>query len=380
MDFTAHNREARAVWEAFHSGKPVRMPMTLGINPRFYLLDSSLNAECISFQQYSENAEIMAEVQIRNAHYIRHHIYADHEMGLPENGWRVYVDLQNTYEAAWFGAEVVYRRGNSPFTEPLLTGERKNLLFERGIPDPFGGCYTQALRMCEQMQALAGKKEYFGRPIAEAGLPSYGTDGPMTVACNLRGTTQFCLDIYEDPAYAERLLDYITDATIARIRAWDRRFFGRDIRDSFGFADDSIQLLSRDVYRDLILPRHRRLVEALSNGTKKNSIHLCGDATRHFKTIRDELNVDSFDTGFPVRHGELAAELGPDVTISGGVHVDLLLGGTPQQVEAETRRIIGEVKPVTRRFIMREANNLAPCTPPENIAAMYEAVRQYGVY
>ena len=93
MDFTAHNREARAVWEAFHSGKPVRMPMTLGINPRFYLLDSSLNAECISFQQYSENAEIMAEVQIRNAHYIRHHIYADHEMGLPEDGWRVYVDL-----------------------------------------------------------------------------------------------------------------------------------------------------------------------------------------------------------------------------------------------------------------------------------------------
>ena len=124
--------------------------MTLGINPRFYLLDSSLNAERISFQQYSENAEIMAEVQIRNAHYIRHHIYADHEMGLPEDGWRVYVDL--------------------------------------------------------------------------------------------------------------------------------------------------------------------------------------------------------------------------------------LLGGTPQQVETETRRIIGEVKPVTRRFIMREANNLAPCTPPENIAAMYEAVRQYGVY
>lgn len=379
MDYTEHNREAQAVWHAFHSGEPIRMPMTLGINPRFYLLDNALNTDGISFQAYSTDASVMAEVQIRNAHYIRHHIFADHEMGLPEDGWSVHVDLQNTYEAAWFGAEVVYRRGNSPFTKPLLTDRCKNMLFDAGIPDPFGGCYTAALQMYEQMQAMVGKKDFYGRPIIRAGLPSYGTDGPMTVACNLRGTTQFCLDIYEDPAYAERLLDFITDATIARIRAWDQRF-GQDRRDSFGFADDSIQLLSLDTYRELILPRHRRLVEALSSGKKKNSIHLCGDATRHFKLIRDELNVDNFDTGFPVRHGALAAELGPNVTISGGVHVDLLLSGTPQQVTAETRRIIEEVKPLTRRFIMREANNLAPGTPPENIAAMYETVRAYGVY
>jgi hypothetical protein len=32
------------------------------------------------------------------------------------------------------------------------------------------------------------------------------------------------------------------------------------------------------------------------------------------------------------------------------------------------------------RFVLREANNLAPCTPVENITAMYEAGKEFGVY
>jgi len=32
------------------------------------------------------------------------------------------------------------------------------------------------------------------------------------------------------------------------------------------------------------------------------------------------------------------------------------------------------------RFVLREGNNLAPCTPLENIEAMYEAGKLYGRY
>jgi hypothetical protein len=32
------------------------------------------------------------------------------------------------------------------------------------------------------------------------------------------------------------------------------------------------------------------------------------------------------------------------------------------------------------RFILREANNLSPRTAVENVAAMYEAAREYGRY
>ena len=36
--------------------------------------------------------------------------------------------------------------------------------------------------------------------------------------------------------------------------------------------------------------------------------------------------------------------------------------------------------PEGRRFILREANNMAPCTPVENIEAMYDAAKEFGKY
>ena len=33
-----------------------------------------------------------------------------------------------------------------------------------------------------------------------------------------------------------------------------------------------------------------------------------------------------------------------------------------------------------RRFVLRDANNVAPGTRPEHVAAMYQAGREYGRY
>jgi len=128
-----------------------------------------------------------------------------------------------------------------------------------------------------------------------------------------------------------------------------------------------------------VLPYHRRLI-ATFGPEGPNSIHLCGDATRHFKTIRDELKVTSFDTGFPVDHGALRRELGPDVTIQGGPHVELLRTGTPRAVRAEAKRILQSGAMAGGKFILREANNLAPLTPVANVAALYAACKEFGRY
>lgn len=380
MDYRAHNAEVKQVWDSYHAGKPLRMPVILGTNPRIWLLNKSLNTGGISFRDYSLDADVMADVQARYQLYKRTHLIADHEMGLPERGWDLYVDLQNYYEAAWFGAQVDYPDWNVPRSRELFGWDDREMLFEQGIPEPFGGIYARALEMYEKLWNKTGETLLEGLPAASAGLPSHGTDGPMTAACNLFGAGNFCLSIYEAPDYAEKLLDFITDATIIRIKAWNKRFRGAEKMPSFGFADDSVALIGTDTYRDLVLPRHKRLVRELSTGEKPNSIHLCGDASRHFETIRDELGVDSFDTGYPIDPGAVQAKLGPDIKISGGPRADLLLEGTAEQVYAKTVEIIAQVKPLTKLFVMREANNLSPGTPPENAAAMFRAVREHGCY
>jgi uroporphyrinogen-III decarboxylase len=126
-----------------------------------------------------------------------------------------------------------------------------------------------------------------------------------------------------------------------------------------------------------VLPVHRKLKAGVTTA-ERIKIHLCGDATHHFKTLKEQLGVYHFETGFPVDFGRLRRELGPEVTIEGGPNVMLLKDGSPAAVGAETNRILDSSICEGGRFILREGNNVAPYTPEENLAAMYEAVRAWG--
>ena len=104
-------------------------------------------------------------------------------------------------------------------------------------------------------------------------------------------------------------------------------------------------------------------------------MHLCGDASRHFKTLRDELGVYEFETGFPINFTNLRNELGPDVTIHGGPDIMILRDGSVQEVRLETRRILQSGILDGGKFVLREGNNLAPHTPFENLSAMYQELK-----
>ncbi|MHB0938582.1 MAG: uroporphyrinogen decarboxylase family protein [Armatimonadota bacterium] len=380
MDFTRHNEEQAAVWAAFHAGKPTRVPMGIAANPRMLLLDPALNEKRYSFKDYFENPAAQLETELEFQYWYRHAVPADIERGLPEQ-WTVSPAFQNSYDAAWFGAPLTYFNNEVPDTRPILTDDNKNLLFDRGLPDPFGGFMARVRDFLEAFREMADGMTFHDRPVTVANsAPALSFDGHMTVACNLRGATEFCLDLYEDPDYAQELMAFIEEAVVARQRAW-RNYLGQpELKDVLWFADDSIALLSCDTYRELILPHHKRYVTTDMAPGAPVYIHLCGDSSRHFVTVRDELGAFSFDTGFPIDHGKIRRELGPDITIHGGPHVELLLHGTPGEVAAETRRILHSGVMEGGKFILKEANNLAPRTPMANLQAMYDTCKAEGVY
>ncbi len=381
-DFSAHNAEVKKVWESYHAGTPIRVPMILGTNPRFTMFDHPANPRRITFEQYLLDPEIMLTRQIEHQWWVRHHLPQDAEMGPPSDGWHVGVDFQNTYEAAWFGCRVAFRENQVPDTEPLLQNDdRKRMLFDQGIPDPFGGEWMR--RNWDHYEYFQRRIEegaaYFGYPIVGASPTALGTDGPMTVACNLRGATEFCSDLIGDPDYAQSLLSFITEATIARIKSYRQRLEQPMTTVGWGFADDAIEFLSEQQYKEWIYPHHKRLIEAFSEGGP-NSIHLCGDATRHFRFLRDHLNIQSFDTGFPVNFTWLREQLGPEITVAGGPSIALLLNADPDEVRDEVRRILSSGIRAGGRFILREGNNLPPGVPLANLEAMYAACKEFGCY
>lgn len=383
MDFKKHNEEVRKVWKSFDENDPIRIPMIAGTSDRFFVMNKHTNPQNISFREYTDDPDLMFEMQAGFDYYRRFNVIGDHFMGYPEEdeeGWSVNIDFQNYYEASWFGCSVEFPQHEVPYATPLLNEDNKEMLFVKGLPDPFEGIMAKGREYYERY--LERMKDYRldGYPVAHIQMPFTGTDGPFTLACELMGPAEFCICLYEDPEYAHQLMDYITDATIMRMKAW-RKYRGMpEISESFDFADDSVLLLSKEMYKEFVLPYHKKLVNGLSEMKVPGRMHMCGDAARHFKTIRDELNIKAFDTGFPVKHGELVRELGPDVIIQGGPKSELIRTGSREEILKEAKRIIDEVKPYTKKFILREGNDIAPYTPLVNIQTLYEAAKMYGQY
>jgi hypothetical protein len=375
----AHNQEARAVWQSFHAGHPIRPPLQLGTATQFFIFNDDLNpGEAVTFETYSTEAKRMLEFQLRSQVWRGEKIapYCDDPIGLPEE-LLVKVDLQNYDEAAYFGAPVVFLPHQVPDTRPIWNGEHKNGFLDAGLPDPLsGGWYAKAHEIYEEMREDMHKQPtYLERPVR---MDPFGiwTCGPLTLAIALRGS-ELLVDFYEDPQYVHTLLDYIVEGTIQRILA-HLRFFDlpAPATDMF-FADDAIQMISPKMLKEFILPAYRKLKAGITTA-ERIKVHLCGDATRHFKTLRDEIGVYEFETGFPVDFGWLRQELGPDVLIHGGPSVLLLHEGTPDNVRQETRRILNSGVTAGGRFVLREGNNLAPYTPFANLKAMYQEARHFS--
>lgn len=379
LDFSRHNEEVRLVWDSYHNGRPVRVPVgPLGINSRVWMQDPHLNKEGITWEQLCSNPEVMFQTCLKYSHYVAHNIPQDCEMGIPASHWEVHLEFGNVWEEAWLGCEILYPQGQVSATVPLFSGARKEKIFERGMPGPFDGFAARIREFHEYFVEHARNFEFYHRPVKVMAPYPVGTDGPFTVAVGVRGT-ELLEDMLQDENYYHRLMDFIVEAIIQRVQGW-RVYLGDEMSPpQFSFADDAIQYLSLRIYRELVLPYHQRLLAALG-GKGPHSMHLCGNVQRHLPTIAKELNVDSFDTGFPINFSTLRDELGESVEIRGGIRADDLLQGTSTQIFAKAEAILKSGIMRGGRFILKEANNLPPQTPLENLEAMYAAAKAFGKY
>jgi uroporphyrinogen-III decarboxylase len=380
LDISRHNAEVDSVWKAFHAGKPTRVPMIVGLATRFYMLSPQANPTGISFRRYTEDPDVMFDTQLAFQRWRRHNVLQDEALGVPET-WALTPDFQNYYEAAWFGCPIEYVDGQVPDTRPIYADDPERVM-ARGVPDPFSSLMARVNEYYEHFKRRAAREQYLGSPIRIDPPCGCGTDGPLTVACSLFGPDFVGIAMIDEPERIQRLLAFITEATIARLKAW-RSYVGYPggsdafWHQQFWFADDSVALISTDMYRRHVLPHHQRLCEAFAPPGRR-FIHLCGDATRHFPTIRDELGVVGFDTGFPVDFAGLRRAIGSQVLIQGGPHIELLRTASPAGVREESARILASGVTEGGRFVLREGNNLAPGTPLENIDAMHDTARALG--
>lgn len=209
----------------------------------------------------------------------------------------------------------------------------------------------------------------------------------LELALAMRGFEQLLMDMMMDPAFANRLLDKLTEIQILRYE----RFLEETgpYLDVILFADDlGIQgglLLSPELYRKMLKPRHKLMLEAIRRKTEAKILyHSCGDV---YPLIGDliDIGVDCFNP-VQVSAGEmgdtarLKREFGKYLSFWGAIDTQHVLPyGTPDDVRAEVRRRINDLAP-GGGFIVGPIHNVQDDVPPENLVAMSEETLRIGHY
>lgn len=375
--FAAHNAMVRRLLGDYARGAHARAPVTFSLNARMVLLDPALNPAGVTPRRFFEDPAAMWDIELAFRRWLRFDVPQDAEMGLPEV-WEPAIDFFNCYEAGWFGCELWYPHEEIADTRPMFA-DSKEALYDTALPDPLhGNLMGRVGEFLEYFEARRARETYLDRPIARPWLPT-STDGPLTVACNLRGATEVLTDLIEDETYFHDLMAWVTDGIARRMRAWKKVAAESEPgpEDIWWFADDAIGMLSPERYRAAVLPYHLKLVREF-RGRGMMRMHLCGRAQHLFSTLVEELGVDGFEVGFPTDLARARFTLGEDIELLGNVHPDLLRSGPTEAIDRAVRAVCQSGALNGGRLIVRDGNNCAPRTPIEHFQAMYEAGQHWG--
>jgi len=268
-----------------------------------------------------------------------------------------------------------YSLAESPLNDTSLTQEAIDNLH---WPDPADPRRWRGLR--EEAEALRAR----GLPVVMRGLCA----GILEMACRIRPMDKFLMDLVADEAAAVRLLRKITDLKAA---FWDAALedLGHLV-DVVAEADDygtqSSMLISPSTYRRLLKPLQAEIFRVIRKKLKGGFIffHSCGNVR---ELIPDfiEIGVDILNPVHIAATGmqpeSLKKDFGEDIVFwGGGVETQTILPrGTPDEVRENVKKNIAALAP-GGGFVFNTVHNIQPDVPPENIVAMWEALRQFGAY
>ena len=366
---THAGEEAQSLWEAYAQGANHRVPICFVGDEQVWL-----KAAGETFGRFYADPRVHLRVQLEGRRWFAAEVVGDQPV---PRQWDVAVQLWMA-ENEFFGCDTVYQDDDYAWSQPLDLSRQDLLRHLEELDAEQRVRQGRTCRMYQDLVELAQGTTFAGLPV-QVHQPAASTHGIFTKAAELRGPERLCLDLYEDPDFATRFLELVTDRTIDRIRAWHHLVHGHepDLPSSsdFHLCDDSLQLLSPAHYRRFVLPCHERLYATMTTGPRR--LHLCGLATQHFETLCRELGVVAIDGPGPFAdHGYYLDRLGPDLSFAAQTDHTVLERGSPDQIDRMMRDLLTPGARVAGRFQVH--GFLSRHTPLDNVRRCYEAGLRYG--
>lgn len=283
-----------------------------------------------------------------------------HDMLLVENG--VVAEAQ----ACGCGVEY-YEDGPARVAEHILAAGLEGI-DALEVPDPF-----TTHPMCEVIKAVQILRREVGDRVFIQGRAD---QGPVALGLALRGYERFLLDLayMEQPELIHKVLDYC-------VKVQTRFALALKDAGAHGTATGGagVDIIGPRLYREIELPYEVRFVSAVSSPDFPVALHICGDSTLILK--------DMVSTGAPLLELDYKTDMrtAKDVlrgkaTFLGPVNPELIwVAEDPQEVEDAAREALAILAP-GGEFILGPGCALGYNTPADNIHALIESARKFGVY
>jgi len=264
-------------------------------------------------------------------------------------------------ETAGFGAEIRFHPNavpecvRPPLAEATPGDDSPAQLV---VPDP-----AAAPRMRDRLDALRLYRQLAGDRYSVLGW----IEGPAALAADVRGVADFLMDLLEEPAWAGQLMDVCVDTGI--------RFAHAQIAagaDTIGIGDAICSQISGAVYLEHILPRQRRLLQAVKAAGARIRLHICGQ-TRHLWSGLRTLPIDILDCDHMVDLAAARAVMPASFVLAGNLNpVAVMRFGRAEEIPAQVRAC---ARAAGNRYLIGAGCEIPSGTPAENLRALCAPLR-----
>ncbi len=215
-----------------------------------------------------------------------------------------------------------------------------------------------------------------------------GISGVVYETCwYMRGLEQWFTDMVTDPDFCQALLDQTLKFWLDFFRVFLDEV--GDLVDVIMIGDDlagqSGPLFRPSFYRQVVKPRHKRLVQYIRSRTAaKIWYHTCGSCLEYIPDLLDNgihiLNPVQISAAH-MDPAKLKSRFGQRLVFWGGA-VDaqhVLPSASPETVREHVRRNLEIWKP-GGGYVFNNVHNIQAGVPAENVVALYEAAYEHGFY
>lgn len=197
--------------------------------------------------------------------------------------------------------------------------------------------------------------------------------------CNLMGFEALSYSLYDQPDLVDAVIERVGSIFLAAARIWVQFDRVKVLFDGDDMGFRSGTLINPSVLAEKILPWHKRITQVAHENENLYLLHSCGNVEALLPALIDEVKIDgrhSFEDAIePVTVAK--KRWGDRIALIGGIDVDLLARGTPDQIRQRVRETL-DVCVAGGGYCLGSGNSVTNYIPLDNYLAMLDEGRRYS--